>query len=742
MSTNEATITMENLAWYSARFFARYELDGKTQTAESGDFTRHFTRTLTIPAGAENIRYWGEFRGLLQWYPLGNGEQSLPAGESIKCRLLGTAFRRRARWEVIDSTAPPRIEPRIEHVIVLMMENRSFDHMFGFLDHPNPEFERLEPNQYTNQDRPDGPAHGVNDDANYEIRSPGHEHEDVMLQLFGDGTSAPDFRPKKEGSSWGERHNRGFARDYHLQKSSEPGDGVMRCFTPDKIPVMASLAKQYPLCTRWFCSLPGATLPNRHFAVAGTSHGRVNNNYADGFWGRSQPTIFSELTNQNQSWRVYYGDLPSTVMFHSVILQGLAGRLVPDLCGHELVKDIKYHGKWHGGKKRRLPAFTWVEPRYSAVLPFPFGNSHHPGQAPSKAEFLAGEELIAGIHDALLATMNEAENKEESLYAKTLFVIVYDEHGGFYDHVSPPEAVSPDNHKYEDGKYAFEFDLLGPRVPAIVMSPWLKGGALINDTLDHTSINATLHELFDTNYLGERSRIAKTFWRETNEEWGGEILVPALRTDLKPVGPELDKARGAGDAVSSVSDRSGTVPPAPDPHTGEDLEVVQYNLARETELFLDSVETAPLANVSDSRLDRSLMVPFDPQKDKLPDAETRARLFKNVMDRARRVSGRMVEILDAGGLVLVDTDKLGRAQADFAVLFSHGAVELCDDGGSSLRLTPTADGTSSPKTGGVEFAEAGDEAEMTRAGLDVSTLEKLFDAFRDARMDDIRALLG
>jgi len=246
--------------------------------------------------------------------------------------------------------------PQIEHLIVLMMENRSFDHMLGFLDHP--ELSPLKSGDYPNSIKAGGASFGVTPNADYLIESPDHSHMGVMQQLYGGDSFDKDWRPPtpKAGQPWPPATCRGFVRNYRRLKDVDSGEQageVMRCFAPAKVPVLASLAKQYALCTRWFCSLPGNTWSNRDFAIAGTSHGTVGNSLSS--FHPFAATVFGRMRDKRKSWRVYHEDIPHAVMYQpSMALRGLNFRSHQDL-----LDDIKHHGRRDKKQVRRLPNFAW-----------------------------------------------------------------------------------------------------------------------------------------------------------------------------------------------------------------------------------------------------------------------------------------------------------------------------------------------------------------------------------------------
>jgi phospholipase C len=393
------------------------------------------------------------------------------------------------------------VPPEIEHLVVLMMENRSFDHLLGFLDHPYPDrFPGLKGTESIGD-------HRVSSTAYYSIPSPDHSHAGVMRQIYGGENPAPTWKPSPP---WPKKDtNRGFIHDYtrHCGAGNKP-ESVMRCFHPKLVPVVSGLARNFAVCTRWFSSVPGETWPNRDFAVAARSFGRANQHY----WVRdTTDTVFHRLQDAGASWRIYHDAIAHTYLYDRLYGQGGFKPL------SQFFEDVE---------KDELPRYSFIEPDYgigynqwyarwsgfSKIWGDTRGNSHHPGQAHSMAEFIAGENLIAGIYNALAKTMKKHPGKEEdSLFARTLFVITYDEHGGFFDRESPPDAVQPmPDEVTEDG---FQFDVLGARVPAILISPWIEKGTVIDTQFDHSSIPATVRKLFarDTRPLTRRDEAANTF---------------------------------------------------------------------------------------------------------------------------------------------------------------------------------------------------------------------------------------
>lgn len=347
----------------------------------------------------------------------------------------------------------------IQNVVVLMLENRSFDHMLGFLDHPNEEFPAL--SNESNPDR-DGSAIRVSRSATATIAvSPGHEHHEVLKQLAPSGVF----------------DNSGFVRQYEELAESkgvaDAGPEIMRCQHPDNVPVLATLAKEYAVCTRWFCSVPGMTWPNRNFAHAATSDGEVD--IVKRFY--TNRTIFEDLSANGKDWRVFSDN----------------DALTPQVkCfGNLLISDWRNRFQGVDSFLRRaamgtLPHYSFIEPDHLQFYPFErFSSSQHPmNNINSDGDFRAGEKLIRKVYQAMRAN-------EESWY-KSLLIITYDEHGGFYDREVPP--IHPE-YAVDETHSEFDFQRLGPRVPAVVVSPLIDRRTIVDTVFDHTSIVKTIRRI-------------------------------------------------------------------------------------------------------------------------------------------------------------------------------------------------------------------------------------------------------
>lgn len=375
--------------------------------------------------------------------------------------------------------------PDIRHIVVLMMENRSFDHALGFLRSPDYPINGLTGTEF-NQDS-DGEKVFVSPDAGFSgdlIADPGHHVHDVNEQLFG-SMEVVDINPAPMS---------GFVRNYErLSGSKEKGRNIMKCFAPNKLPALMTLAQHYAVCDNWFASVPGPTLPNRSYIHAATTMGRVD---MSPNWLDEAPTVYELLARFNKTGRIYYHDWTMAMTFKNFVL------------GNQ--------NKWFGVfddfltacKKNKLPEYSFLEPRFNASDQGGFfaAADQHPDH-----DMLEGERLIKDVYQAVW--------KNEAVRNSTLLVITYDEHGGLYDHVPPPAAVNPDGKVWKGSRESpdppFDFTRLGLRVPAILISPYIERGTIMTDQFDHTSVIATVRKMFvpdpATNFLTLRDKEALSF---------------------------------------------------------------------------------------------------------------------------------------------------------------------------------------------------------------------------------------
>src|SRR5437879_890287 len=379
-----------------------------------------------------------------------------------------------------DAGATPASQ--IKHLIVLMLENRSFDHMLGYSGIEN--VEGVWDKKLSNQDKDGNPYYVECNAASVgELGDPGHDYEDVYKQMF--------HRATVNDTGATEPTMLGFAESYRTY-SDEPGK-VLQCYDPGDLQVLTSLAKNFAVCDHWFSSVPGPTLPNRLFTHAGTSKGRLDNSLE---WLGASPTIYEVLDAANVSSTIYADGWT-------------AAATIPNLLSHQDQFFGTLDDFYDDCADNNLPGYCFLEPRYSSGVEegtFRPQNDQHPD-----SDINEGEHLIYSIYKAI--------RSNRKVWEHSMLVIVYDEHGGLYDHVAPPVAIQP---RHEDIATnppdpplpPFHFDRYGIRVPAVVVSPYTPH-CVCKKTFDHTSLIATARKLQcpgkptdDT--LGKRAMMANT----------------------------------------------------------------------------------------------------------------------------------------------------------------------------------------------------------------------------------------
>jgi phospholipase C len=321
------------------------------------------------------------------------------------------------------------------------MENRSFDHVLGWLKSTRPDIDGLsgsESNRISASDRNSDEVF-VSDDAVFIDSDPGHSFQAIREQIFGSNDSFADPAPMN-----------GF-----VQQAKSMGETmsktVMSGFKPSLLPVYTELANEFAVFDRWFASVPASTQPNRFYVHSATSHGAMSNVRKDLIHGFPQRTIFDSLDDNGLSFGIYYQNIPATLFFKSL-------RKVKHLLKfHSYELKFKLHAKL--GK---LPNYVVVEQRYFDVELFP-ANDDHPSH-----DVARGQRFVKEVYEILRSS---PQWKEMAL------LITYDEHGGFYDHVPTPVrgVPNPDGIIGPD-PYYFQFDRLGIRVPTFLISPWIDKG--------------------------------------------------------------------------------------------------------------------------------------------------------------------------------------------------------------------------------------------------------------------------
>jgi phospholipase C len=352
----------------------------------------------------------------------------------------------------------------IEHVIVLMLENRSFDHMLGGLTAELGLDGSLATSPPRENKDPGGMSYPQVPGASRTIKyDPHHEHSHVVAQLANGNTGFVDD----------------FARAF---PASLQGDRAETMKFHTDLPALHTLARNFTVCDRWFSSVPGPTWTNRFFVHSGTSLGRVEmpNGILDAnlHW-YDQITVYDRLNERNKPWAIYYGDIPQSLM--------LVNQLEPhNSCNYK--KMLNFYSDVAQHPDSPFPSYVFIEPSYYD----PGANDDHPTH-----DVASADRLIANVYNALRAN--------ESLWSKSLLIVLYDEHGGFYDHVVPPKAIPPDHHQEE-----YTFDQLGLRVPSILVSPYTLKSVLKTE-FDHTSLLRYLADKWNLGPLGLRTVSANSF---------------------------------------------------------------------------------------------------------------------------------------------------------------------------------------------------------------------------------------
>jgi phospholipase C len=376
----------------------------------------------------------------------------------------------------------------LQHVVVLMMENRSFDHMLGALHSTHPAIDGLTGHE-TN---PDSTGVPVTASPTAEFQSqldpdPDHHFPAADLQIFGGVTTAQDPNRKP--------NMQGFVKSYFNQQHNVAHSHlIMNYFTPEKLPVLSKLAAQFAVFNRWFSSIPGPTLCNRAFAHYGTSFGQVSMDVF--YWNKQYKSIYERLSAAGHATRLYYFDEASSSLEVVNLLKDQ-----PSLFG-------TFQDFLDACSRNKLPQYSFIEPNYTDHdAPDGSGELIASDQHPDH-DVRAGEQFIATVYNAI--------HGNPKLWPNTAILLVYDEHGGTFDHVPPP-ACTPDGFVAQPSATGtpdpFHFDRLGVRVPAVLISPWIAPGTVINDVFEHASIPATLTELFIGDYSARSPReiAANTF---------------------------------------------------------------------------------------------------------------------------------------------------------------------------------------------------------------------------------------
>jgi phospholipase C len=383
----------------------------------------------------------------------------------------------------------------IKHIFVLMMENRSFDHLLGYsgiagVSPPDPKWQ-------TTPNADDPPA-----------QDPPHEYGDVQRQIGGSPAMS------------------GFSAQPYWPTSRQGFAGA-------RLSVLGTLAARYFLFDNWFSSMPGPTWPNRFFVHAATSGGLDNSPSGvesivtatiDSLsFSFQNGTVFDRLSDAGRKWRVYHDDLFPQVL-------AIRGMIDPFRLNTEQFSWLRLAGAdffTRDLNDNYDVDYTFIEPNHAIVTGGVGGNSEHP-----KGSVAAGEAFIKYVYEAV---------RNSPVWPESLLIITFDEHGGFFDRVAPPGAIAPGddnrNHDRAEEPQNCAFNVFGVRVPAIVISPWLAAGGLGTRTyvakkFDHSAIIRTIFDVFNLDgSLTHRDASMTSF--------AGLCSLAAMRTDPNDVPTEL-----------------------------------------------------------------------------------------------------------------------------------------------------------------------------------------------------------
>lgn len=379
--------------------------------------------------------------------------------------------------------APTRMREVIEHLVVVMLENRSFDTMLGWL-YPDPE---TQPAFQLPAGQPPQAFSGLHAEL-WNPRNPGFFQGDPAEKIFISGSASstvipnPDpledfnnvtrqlYGPGQEASQSPAFPNLGFAVNYlGAGEGAEPGE-IMQAYSPQQLPVLNGLARSFAVSDAWFSSVPTETWPNRAFLHCGTSNGNVVNGDPVDPLRWNAKTIFEALEEIGAPWKVYCDTLLTPPL--TLLMYPRLARYALDRFGHfdEFKRDCA---------EGSLPRYSFLEPSF---LDDP--NDQHPPH-----DVVAGEQFLWAIWRAV---------SQSPQWSRTLLLITYDEHGGTYDHAMPPWGAACPDAASDPGQEGFAFHRFGVRVPAVAVSPWIAPGTVFRSDreapYDHASIAATLRD--------------------------------------------------------------------------------------------------------------------------------------------------------------------------------------------------------------------------------------------------------
>jgi phospholipase C len=420
----------------------------------------------------------------------------------------------------------------LDHVVVVLFENRSLDNMLGHLYGPDDDksFDGVIGKDLSNP-IPEWAEHGadrktvpysVATDMDSPNPDSGEEYPHTNTQLYNILSVANRFKLGEDiESPWNEPASGqtptmdGFVTDYISTFTAEMGRQptydeyakIMTGYTPEQVPMLNGLARGFGVFDHWYCEVPSQTFMNRSFWTAATSSGLVVNSPATKWLTKNDAeTIFNRLDEHHKSWKVYVAEPMQFSIAGILHYQRLKDHLATHFVPFSQFEVDAAQGA--------LPDFSFIEPDivighgdYHPAAGRSFGHAVDIPSLDPPSSILGGEALLARIYSAYRGM----QSPTGSNIWNTTLLIGWDEPGGTYDHVPPP-AVPPPDSTSPVGECGFTFDRSGYRVPAVIVSPWVAEGDVFNEEHRHTSLIATLREQWR---LGEpltmRDAAARTF---------------------------------------------------------------------------------------------------------------------------------------------------------------------------------------------------------------------------------------
>lgn len=374
------------------------------------------------------------------------GKKSPARRASKKTSAKGLAHKATPKLVVVPSDPAQDNLKKIDHVVVLLMENRSFDHMLGYLklEAGREEVDGLAADMSNSFKGKSYPVHHLDSTVLGKDQDPCHDGDCVAEQLSNG--------------------NAGFVSNYAAHHPNDPDPGiVMGYYDGSDLPLYDHLAREFTICDRWFCSVDGATWPNRLYAVTGRADGSKGNKRIPIY---SLPSFVRHLDAQRVSWRWYCHDVATLRVTDEKYRVGSFSHFAY----FDRRSPFARKSFLDDAAEGNLAAVSWIDPNFvdvSFVGPSGSNDDHPP------SDVMSGQELVLKLYNAVINSPR---------WDKTMLVITYDEHGGFFDHV-PTLPAEDDNPKFR--RY-------GLRVPALVVSPWVERGKVSSTVFDHTSIIKTI----------------------------------------------------------------------------------------------------------------------------------------------------------------------------------------------------------------------------------------------------------